>query len=85
VPTATTGGGVLVSNTVQWEMSTLEPGTRADLVFQVRVNEGAQVVNALYGVRSAEGVIAMGEAVITSVVKEGGGGLYLPLVLKAAP
>ena len=85
VPTATTGGGILVSNTVQWEMSALEPGARADFEFQVRVKEGAQVVNALYGVRSAEGVIAMGEEVITSVVKEAGGELYLPLVLKAAP
>jgi uncharacterized repeat protein (TIGR01451 family) len=84
VPTGTTGGGLLVSDTVQWEWPVLASGECAEFGFQVRVDEGMQVENARYGVRSAEGVVALGEPVITVIQKEGGE-LFLPLVLKLTP
>jgi uncharacterized repeat protein (TIGR01451 family) len=84
IPTGTTGGGALVNDRVQWEWPLLASGERAEFGFQVRVDAGTQVENARYGVRSAEGVVAMGEPVITAVQREGSE-LFLPLVLKLTP
>jgi uncharacterized repeat protein (TIGR01451 family) len=84
IPTGTTGGGALVNDRVQWEWPLLASGERAEFGFQVRVDAGTQVENARYGVRSAEGVVALGEPVVTAVQREGSE-LFLPLVLKLTP
>jgi hypothetical protein len=83
VPGSATGGGVQVGDVVRWSWPVLEPGGQADVSFQVTVGQGSEVVNALYGVRSAEGVIALGPAVVTPI--KGRGLLYLPLVVSSRP
>jgi uncharacterized repeat protein (TIGR01451 family) len=80
VPTGTTGGGVLDGNTIQWELSGLEPGEAANLNLQVRVDSGSKVVNQHYGVKSSEGVSSLG-APVTTLIK-GGGRIYLPLLFR---
>jgi uncharacterized repeat protein (TIGR01451 family) len=76
-------GGSLVSDTVRWEWPVLKAGKQAEVSFQVQVDQGAEVENAHYGVRSAEGVGALGPRVITPI--KGGGGLFLPLIVRQAP
>ncbi|MDY7077967.1 MAG: hypothetical protein SXV54_13710 [Chloroflexota bacterium] len=80
-----TAGGQLVGDQVHWEnIPLLEPGESRTFEFQVEVEGGTEVLNDQYGVRCAEGVVAEGAPVITSI--SGGGNLiYLPLILKNAP
>ncbi len=79
-----TGGGKLVSNTVRWEWPVLETNEQVEFSFMVRVDSGAQVENALYGVNCAEGVLAMGDLLVTDIARKGAE-VFLPLVLKLAP
>jgi uncharacterized repeat protein (TIGR01451 family) len=79
-----TGGGVLVSNTVRWERAVLDTNKQAEFSFVVRVNDGPQIENALYGVNCAEGVLVMGAPLVTEVAREGSD-IFLPLLLKIGP
>jgi len=76
-------GGELEGDQVQWETSVLKPGESRTFAFQVTVGSGLEVVNDRYAVRCAEGVVAVGAPVVTRVT--GGGGIYLPLILRNAP
>ncbi len=77
-----TPGGQLVGDQVQWEISELGAGESRTFEFRVTVSDGTKVTNDQYGVTSAEGVVAIGEPVITYI----GGGLagdtYLPIILR---
>jgi hypothetical protein len=68
---------------VRWTWPVQEPGEQVEASFRVSVTDGPRVVNAQYGVNSAEGVGALGKAVTVRVT--GGGRLYLPLLFKSAP
>ncbi len=79
-----TAGGVLVGDEVQWRVLAMEPGDSRSLAFRVTVGEGTQVINSQYGARSAEGAVGVGVPIVTTIrqVSGGGGGVYLPLILK---
>jgi hypothetical protein len=68
---------------VRWTWPVQEPGEQVEASFRVSVTDGPRVVNAQYGVNSAEGVAALGKPVTVRVT--GGGRLYLPLLFKSAP
>lgn len=80
VPDSATAGGELADGVVQWDWPILKARADLGVSFQVIVNEGREVVNAHYGVRSAEGVLALGPEVVTRI--KGGGMVFLPIVLK---
>jgi uncharacterized repeat protein (TIGR01451 family) len=67
VPDSATAGGELVSDQVRWEIPELKPGEDSTVEFRVTVGSGLEVVNDRYGVRCAEGVVAVGEPVTTSI------------------
>jgi len=83
VPDSASGDGALEAGAVRWEWPVLAPGERIVMGFEVTVTQGVRVVNDQYAVRSAEGSMAWGDPVITAI--EGGGELFLPLVLRTAP
>jgi uncharacterized repeat protein (TIGR01451 family) len=77
-----TSGGQLVGNAMLWEdVPVLDPGESLSFGFRVTVDSGSQVVNDQYVVECAEGVVGVGEPVITSITKSGYP-VYLPLVLR---
>jgi uncharacterized repeat protein (TIGR01451 family) len=81
-----TAGGQFnaANNQVTWQDSVLKPGESHTFVFHVTVGSGRQVVNDQYGVRCAEGVVALGLPVVTPITR-GGGTLYLPVIFRSAP
>jgi uncharacterized repeat protein (TIGR01451 family) len=80
-----TAGGEFdeLSGQVWWEIDFLEPGKSRTLEFWVTVDSGTEVRNALYAVRCAEGVVAVGKPVVTRVT-EVAYDIYLPLVMRDA-
>ena len=81
VPDSATASGVVISGTVVWNISVLDPGQARTLRFKVVVNSGSTVINADYGVVSAEGVSAVGPPVVTEI-GNAGTRAYLPIVRK---
>ncbi|NIO70196.1 MAG: DUF11 domain-containing protein [Anaerolineae bacterium] len=79
-----TAGGQLVGDQVRWEILELEPGGSRTFEFQVTVQGGSEVTNDQYAVTSDEGVVSVGEPVVTTVrVGDGvGGDIYLPIIMK---
>jgi hypothetical protein len=69
---------------VRWEIPVLKAGGSHTVEFRVTVQGGDEIVNDQYAVTCAEGVTGVGAPVITSV-SGGGGGVYLPLVLRNYP
>jgi uncharacterized repeat protein (TIGR01451 family) len=82
VPDSASSGGLPDGEAIRWNWPVLEPGEQIQVSFQVTVEQGTRVVNARYGVRSSEGVSALGSELVTLV--QGGGKIYLPLVVKQA-
>jgi uncharacterized repeat protein (TIGR01451 family) len=78
VPGSASANGQLVGNQVVWNFPVLQAQDDLEVSFRVTVNSGPNVVNAEYGVSSAEGATAVGVPLITPVA--GGGQLFLPLV-----
>lgn len=77
-----TSGGQLVGNAVLWEdIPVLDPGKSRSFGFRVTVEGGTEVVNDQYIVQCREGVVGVGEPVITSITSAGYP-VYLPLVLR---
>lgn len=60
-------GALVEANTVKWIMPVLDPGKSLSLTFQVTVLGGQVIVNESYLVRCDEGVVAIGEPVLTHV------------------
>jgi len=84
VTDSATAGGRLVGDQVRWDdVPALEPGESRTFAFQVTVGSGIRVINEQYAVSCAEGVVGKGTPVVTRI--GGGGGIYLPLVLRNAP
>jgi uncharacterized repeat protein (TIGR01451 family) len=78
-----TAGGQLVDDTVIWEdIPALDPGRDRTFQFRVRVGDGAEVRNDQYGVECREGVIGVGEPVITSI-SGGTTPVYLPVIMRS--
>jgi uncharacterized repeat protein (TIGR01451 family) len=82
VPDSATAGGQLVDGIMAWEWPVLKEMDELKVTFAVTADQGTKVVNAHYGVRSAEGVSASGPEVVTRIK---GGTVFLPLVLRNAP
>jgi uncharacterized repeat protein (TIGR01451 family) len=81
VTDSATANGQMSGGQTLWNLSVLKPGESVQVSYRVTVLFGAeQLVNDQYAVRSAEGVIAFGEPVVTLV--SGGSKLYLPLIRK---
>jgi uncharacterized repeat protein (TIGR01451 family) len=80
VPHSATGNGSYRNGQVRWEIARLGPGEEKSLQFRVTPGSGSTIVNRRYAVFCAEGVRSVGEPVSTRV--KGGGGIYLPLVLR---
>jgi uncharacterized repeat protein (TIGR01451 family) len=78
-----TGGGELVGNQLRWQIPALQSVEPRSVAFRVTVGGGYRVVNDAYGIRSAEGAVAVGAPVITRI-GHGPPPLYLPLILKSA-
>jgi uncharacterized repeat protein (TIGR01451 family) len=60
-------GGLVEDGVVTWNLPVLNPGETLILTFQVTVQGGNEIINDRYAVRCAEGVIAIGEPVVTPV------------------
>jgi uncharacterized repeat protein (TIGR01451 family) len=78
-----TAGGQLVDDTVIWEdIPALELFQDRTFQFRVRVEGGTKVINDQYVVECREGVIGVGEPVITSI---SGGAIpvYLPVIMRS--
>ncbi len=84
VPGSATSGGQLVGDQVRWQIGKLEPNESSTFEFRVTVNDGSQVTNDQYAVTSAEGVVGVGDRVVTRISGGGGvgGDVYLPIILK---
>ncbi len=67
IPGSASSGGELVDGVLKWQVPVLNPGEKLTLTYQVTVDRGMQVINALYGVTCSEGVSAAGEPVITPI------------------
>lgn len=80
VPNSAAGSGSYRNGEVRWEMARLGPGETRSLQFRVTPGSGLTILNRKYAVSCAEGVRSVGEPVSTRV--KGGGGIYLPLVLR---
>jgi uncharacterized repeat protein (TIGR01451 family) len=77
-----TAGGQFVGNEVRWEnVPVLDPGESRSFGFRVTVRGGTEVVNDKYIVQCREGVIGVGDPVITEIVS-GEKLIYLPMVLR---
>ena len=81
IPSSASAGGQLSGDVLQWEFPVLESGEKRTFTFRVTVGNVDMVVNEFYGVRSVEGVVDLGEPLIT-LVNRRGGELYLPFVSK---
>lgn len=81
IPGSATAGGQLVGDQVQWQVLALAPGESRTFEFRVTVIEGNTIINDQYGVSCAEGATAAGRQTVTQV-SGGGGGVYLPIILK---
>ena len=77
-----TSGGQLVGDVVRWEnIHVIDPGESRSFGFQVAVERGSEIVNDRYVVRCQEGVVDVGDPVITRVIG-GGNRVYLPLIVR---
>jgi uncharacterized repeat protein (TIGR01451 family) len=77
-----TSGGQLVGDVVRWEnIHVIDPGGSRSFGFRVAVERGSEIVNDRYVVRCQEGVIDVGDPVITRVMG-GGNRIYLPLIVR---
>jgi uncharacterized repeat protein (TIGR01451 family) len=74
-------GGALVGDSVEWILPVLEPGESLTVAYLVTVKGGKEVVNAEYSVSCKEGVVAIGEPVVTRV-KFAMKVVLLPLAMK---
>jgi uncharacterized repeat protein (TIGR01451 family) len=72
-----TAGGQLVGNQIRWTFPVLAQNDGIEVSFRVQVGGFGNVVNSQYAVASAEGIIAFGPPVTTTVTFYR---LYLPLV-----
>jgi uncharacterized repeat protein (TIGR01451 family) len=81
VPGSASAGGQLVGGMVRWQFSVLKPAEERILTFRVTVDDVEMIVNEFYGVRSAEGVMALGQPV-TTLVNRQGSEVYLPFISK---
>ncbi len=81
IPGSASAGGQLDGNHVQWEFPVLEPDEKRLFTFRVTVGNTNMIVNDSYGIRSAEGMVTLGQPVITLVNRQGGE-VYLPFVSK---
>lgn len=70
-------GGMLVGNQVRWQIPVLEAEETRTFFFRVKAGGGREIVNADYGVTSAEGATAIGTPVTTTIR---GGILFLPVI-----
>jgi uncharacterized repeat protein (TIGR01451 family) len=77
---ASSPGELVGGDRVEWRIATLEPGESKTVSFRVTADGGREITNEFYGVTCFEGVTAVGVPVITEV--SGGGGVYLPLVIR---
>lgn len=84
VAASATAGGQLVGNQLRWTFPALGPGESRTLGFKVTVQASEEVVNDEYAVTCAQGVVAIGEPVVTQV-RLAGGKSYLPLISRNAP
>jgi uncharacterized repeat protein (TIGR01451 family) len=73
-------GGTFQSNQIQWEPSVLDALEKQTYSFRVSADSGPEIINQYYGVRSADGSVALGEPLITKV--SGGGMIYLPMIAR---
>jgi uncharacterized repeat protein (TIGR01451 family) len=81
VPDSASGNGQLVAGEVRWQTPLLAPGESRTYSFRVLVGIQDAVINQQYGVRAAEGVVALGDPVITPVdIRQWN--VYLPEVRK---
>jgi uncharacterized repeat protein (TIGR01451 family) len=81
VPYSANGNGQLSTGQVRWEFPVLDSGETRMFTFQVKVGGFDDfITNATYSVRSAEGVEAIGKALVTKIV--GVAKAFLPFVHK---
>lgn len=74
-----TAGGQLLGDTLRWTLPVLLPGEVHTINFKVQVLSGRYVINEHYRVACAEGVSAVGEAVVTEVDVDL---LFMPVILR---
>lgn len=60
-------GGLLEGDTVEWTLPVLNPGESLTVTYMVTAQGGKEIINEKYVVRCAEGVVAVGEPVVTRV------------------
>ena len=73
-------GGVLTGDLLRWEYLVLGPGEDHSFMFRVKAPNWGKVINDQYQVTCAEGVVAIGDPVITRVIMAGG--VYLPIIMR---
>jgi uncharacterized repeat protein (TIGR01451 family) len=73
-------GGVLTGDLLRWEYLILGPGEDHSFMFRVKAPSWGKVINDQYQVTCEEGVVAIGEPVITQVIMAGG--VYLPIIIR---
>lgn len=81
VPGSASGNGQLVGDMIRWQVPVLESDKQRTFTFRVTVDDGEIITNELYGVRSAEGIVALGQPVMTPVFRRSTE-IYLPIILK---
>jgi uncharacterized repeat protein (TIGR01451 family) len=80
VAASATGGGHLEGDHLVWNIPVLDTGESRCVEFHVTVQGSGEVVNERYGVTCMDCEAVLGTPVTTMV--SGGGGVYLPLVLR---
>jgi uncharacterized repeat protein (TIGR01451 family) len=80
VPYSANGNGQLSTGQVKWDFPVLDTGESRELTFRVRVGGFKEITNASYSVTCAEGVEAVGKALVTKIV--GVIKVYLPFIRK---
>jgi len=68
VPYSANGNGQLFTGKVKWDFPVLDTGESRELIFRVRVGGFKEITNANYSVTCAEGVEAVGKALVTKIV-----------------
>ncbi len=68
---------------LRWEnVPVLDPGQSRTFGFGVTVEGSTSIINDRYVVRCREGVVGVGEPVITNIGQGEGSSIYLPVVLR---
>jgi uncharacterized repeat protein (TIGR01451 family) len=73
-------GGVLIGDLLRWDHLVLGAGENQKFFFRVMAPSWGEVINDQYQVSCAEGVVAIGDPVVTKVILEGG--VYLPIIMR---